>query len=87
MLQEAAAQVTDVAICVQAPKPLQLPVLPHVPLAPHWPDGAAVPAVNGAQLPVPLTLQAWQVPQGPVPQQTPSVQNPLMHWIAPPGQA
>jgi hypothetical protein len=26
------------------------------------------------------------VPQGPVPQQTPSVQNPLMHWLAPPGQ-
>ena len=29
-----------------------------------------------------MTLQAWQVPQGPEPQQTPSVQKPLMHWLA-----
>ena len=79
MLQEAAAQVTDVAICAQAPAPLQAPVLPHVPLPPHWPEGAAVPAASGAQLPSPFTLQDWHVPHGPVPQQTPSVQNPLMH--------
>ena len=81
-LHDAAAQLTVVAICEQAPLPLQVPVLPQVPLAPHWPLGAAVPDAIGAQLPAPFTLQALQVPQGPLPQQTPSVQNPLMHWLA-----
>ena len=81
-MQDAAAQLTVVAACVQAPLPLQVPVLPQVPLAPHWPLGAAVPDEIGAQLPDPLTLQALQVPQGPLPQQTPSVQKPLMHWLA-----
>jgi hypothetical protein len=85
-LHEAAPQLTLVAACVQAAAPLQVPVLPQVPLAGHCPLGAAVPAAIGAQLPSPLTLQAWQVPQGPEPQQTPSVQRPLMHWLAPPGQ-
>jgi hypothetical protein len=51
-------------------------------LAPHWPLGAVVPAGIAAQLPAPFTLQALQVPQGPLPQQTPSVQKPLMHWLA-----
>jgi hypothetical protein len=46
--------------------------------------GAAVPEEIAAQLPDPLTLQALQVPQGPLPQQTPSVQKPLMHWFAEP---
>ena len=81
-LQEAAAQVTLVAACLQAPLPLQTPVLPQVPLAPHWPLGAVVPEGIAAQLPAPFTLQALQVPQGPLPQQTPSVQKPLMHWPA-----
>jgi hypothetical protein len=85
-VQLAAAQLTLVEACWQAPAPLQEPVLPQVPLAPHWPVGAAVPAAIAAQLPRPLTLQALQVPQGPDPQQTPSVQKPLMHWLAPPGQ-
>jgi hypothetical protein len=48
----------------------------------HCPVGAAVPAGNGAQLPIPLRLQAWQVPQLGLPQQTPSTQLPLMHWLA-----
>ena len=56
-------------------------MFPQVPFEGHCPVGAVVPAESGAQLPRPLTLQAWQVPQGPVPQQTPSVQNPLMHWL------
>jgi hypothetical protein len=81
-LQLIAPQVTLVEACVQAPLPLQVPVLPQVPLAPHCPDGAVVPDGIAAQLPMPLTLQAWQVPQGPEPQQTPSVQKPLMHWLA-----
>jgi hypothetical protein len=41
-----------------------------------------VPAGRGAQLPSPLTLQAWQVGQVALPQQTPFVQAPLMHWTA-----
>jgi hypothetical protein len=32
-LQEAGAQPTEVEACVQAPLPLQVPVLPQVPLA------------------------------------------------------
>jgi len=81
-LHDAAAQVTLVEASVQAPFPLQVPVFPQVPLAGHWPLGAVVPDPMAAQLPAPLTLQALQVPQGPLPQQTPSVQNPLMHWVA-----
>jgi hypothetical protein len=81
-VQLAVPQATLLEACVQAPEPLQVPVLPQVPLPPHWPAGAAVPFGIAAQLPTPLTLQAWQVPQGPEPQQTPSVQKPLMHWLA-----
>ena len=81
-VQLAAPQATLVEVCVQALAPLQVPVLPQVPLAAHWPAGAVVPDGIAAQLPRPLTLQAWQVPQGPEPQQTPSVQKPLMHWLA-----
>ena len=81
-LQDDAAQVTLVEAWVQAPLPLQVPVLPQVPLAPHWPLGAVVPVAMGAQLPSPFRLQALQVPHGPLPQQTPSVQKPLMHWVA-----
>ena len=81
-LHDAAAQVTLVEASVQAPPPLQVPVLPQVPLARHWPLGAVVPDPMAAQLPAPFTLQALQVPQGPLPQQTPSVQKPLMHWVA-----
>ena len=80
-VQEAAPQLTLVGACVQAPPPLQVPVFPQVPLAAHWPVGAVVPDGIAAQLPDPFTLQALQVPQGPLPQQTPSVQNPLMHWL------
>jgi hypothetical protein len=75
-------QGTEVLACWQAPPPLQAPVLPQVVPTGHWPVGAAVPVGIGEQLPRPLTLQAWQVPQGPLPQQTPSVQKPLMHWFA-----
>ena len=81
-VHDAAPQLTLVDVCVQAPAPLQVPVLPQVPLAPHWPLGAVVPEGIAAQLPAPFTLQALQVPQGPLPQQTPSVQNPLIHWLA-----
>ncbi len=75
-------QTTVVAAWVQAPAPLQVPVLPQVVVTGHWPEGAAAPAGNGEQLPSPFRLQAWQVPHPPLPQQTPSTQNPLMHWLA-----
>ena len=79
-LQAAAAQETLAAAWVQAPLPSQVPVLPQVPVDVHWPEGAAVPAGIAEQVPgLPETLQALQVPHGPLPQQTPSVQNPLMH--------
>jgi hypothetical protein len=46
-----------------------------------------VPAGSAVQAPrLPATLQAWQVPQLGLPQQTPSMQLPLMHW-APVAQA
>jgi hypothetical protein len=73
---------TEALACWQAPAPLQAPVLPQVVLTAHWPAGAAIPVGIGEQLPRPLTLQAWQVPQAELPQQTPSVQKPLMHWLA-----
>jgi hypothetical protein len=82
----AAAQVTLEAACVQAPAPLQVPVLPQVPPAAHWPAGAAVPAAIGAQVPgLAARLQAWQVPQVVLDeQQTPSMQFPLPHsWPVP----
>jgi len=83
VLQEAAAHETLLAPWVHAPAPLQVPVLPQGAAAAHWPEGAVVPAAIAAQVPrLPVRLQALQVPQGPVPQQTPSVQKPLMHWLA-----
>jgi hypothetical protein len=65
----------------QAPAPSQLLVFPHpVPVAPQ--RGSFVPAPRAAQLPSPFTLHAWQAGQLALPQQTPSVQLPLMHWLA-----
>jgi hypothetical protein len=81
-VQVALPQVRVAAACVHVPAPSQVPVLPHVVVTGHWPDGAATPAGISAQLPAPFRLHAWQVPQAPVPQQTPSVQKPLMHWLA-----
>ena len=81
-VQEAVPQATVVAACWQAPAPLQAPVLPQGALAGHWFAGAATPAGIGAHEPLPLTLQAWQSGQAVLPQQTPSVQKPLMHWAA-----
>jgi len=53
-------------------------------LAVHCPAGAGAPAAIGAQTPVPLRLQAWQVPHPLVEQQTPSMQLPPEHsWPVP----
>ena len=76
---------TDAAACVQAPAPLQVPVLPHGGLAVHWPAGAAVPAASGVQVPGVPPLQVLQVPQlvlpAGMPQQTVLMQLPLMHSL------
>src|SRR6185312_2898270 len=76
-VQLAVPHETLVPACWQAPVPVQVPVLPQgalVDLA-HWPAGAAAPAGRLVQVPaLPVTLQAWQVPQAVEPQQTPSTQ-------------
>ena len=81
-MQLAVPQTTLADAWVQAPLPLQVPVFPQVVEVRHCPVGAGVPAPMNAQLPMPFRLQAWQVPQALLPQQTPSVQKPLMHWLA-----
>jgi hypothetical protein len=85
VLQAAAPQETVLAAWVQAPAPLQAPVLPQVPLAAQRVCGSAVPLPTLAQVPaVAARLQAWQVGQLVLPQQTPSTQLPLVHsWPAP----
>jgi hypothetical protein len=68
---------------VQAPLPLQVPVLPQVPLAAQRPCGSLAVLARLAQAPaLPVTLQAWQVGQLALLQQTPSTQFPLPHsWF------
>jgi hypothetical protein len=85
-LQEAGAQPTLVAAWVQAPAPLQLPVLPQVPFEAQRPCGSATVLATLVQMPkLPEMLQAWQVPQpavGLALQQTPSMQAALPHsWL------
>ena len=82
-LHDAAAQLTLVAACVQAPPPLQVPVLPQVPLAPQRACGSVTVLATLAQVPaLAVMLQAWQVGQLALPQQTPSTQFPLPHsWL------
>jgi hypothetical protein len=72
---------TLAAACVQPLLPLQTPVLPHGGLAAHWPAGAGVPEASGVQVPGVVPLQVWQVPHITLPQQTLSMQLPLMHWL------
>ena len=59
-------------------------MLPQVPLAPQRLCGSLTPSVTTVQAPGLLeTLQAWQVGQLALPQQTPSTQKPLLHsWSA-----
>ena len=57
-VQVALPHTTEVAAWVQAPAPLQVPVLPQVVVTAHWPLGAAVPAAMFEQLPIPFRLQA-----------------------------
>jgi len=58
-LQEAVPQVTLVDAWVQAPAPLQVPVLPQVPLAAQRPCGSETLLATLVQVPaLPVTLQA-----------------------------
>jgi hypothetical protein len=82
--QVAPAQPVLLETCAQLPAPSHRPLLPQVPFGAHWPLGAGDPVAIGAQVPVPVMLQAWQLPQPLVEQQTPSMQLPLPHsWPVP----
>ena len=72
----------------QAPAPLQAPVLPHGGAAAHWPAGAGAPDGKFVHVPaLPARLQDSHVPHEPALQQTPSVQNSLLHSFAAPQAA
>ena len=65
----------------QAPL-LQRPVFPQVVVTGQPPCGSGMPFCTAVQVPTPLTLQAWQVGQLAVVQQTPSVQLFVPHsWL------
>jgi hypothetical protein len=80
---DACEQLVPVEYGWHPPLPSHLPFVPQ--LAAPWSlqneAGAAVPAATGAQTPVPERLHAWQGRQLELPQQTPSTQLPLMHWL------
>jgi len=71
---------------VQAPAPLQTPVVPQLDagIALHWPAGSAPPLGTGVQVPCfPATAHELQLPQLDDPQQTPSVQCPPAQVLSP----
>jgi hypothetical protein len=84
-LHEALPHIRVVGCCWQAPLPVQAPVLPQTPLVGQRPCGSVTFAGTLEQVPrLPVTLQAMQVRQELVPQQTPSTQKPLLHsWFVP----
>jgi hypothetical protein len=68
----------------QAPAPSHLPLVPHVDAicVAQTPFGSVVPAATGAHAPaLPATLHAWHEPQLAAPQQTPSTQWAVPHWL------
>ena len=81
-LHEALPHGTDELAWVQAPAPLQVPVLPQVLPVGQPPCKSPDPAAMLAQVPgLVVRLQAWQVGQLGLPQQTPSTQLPLLHSL------
>ena len=82
-LHEGPLHITVVGCCWQAPLPLQAPVLPQVPPGVHRACGSVTLLATLAQVPrLPETLQAMQVPQLLLAQQTPSTQKLLPHsWL------
>ena len=70
---------------MQAPAPLQTPVVPQLDagIGLHWPAGSAPPLGTRVQVPCfPATAQELQLPQLDDPQQTPSVQWPLAQVLS-----
>jgi hypothetical protein len=66
------------------PVPSQFPVVPQTddPSSLHWFLGSFTPWATGRQVPAkPVELQVTQAPTQVSLQQTPSTQNPLVHWI------
>jgi len=82
-LHDAEAQLMLLAAWVQAPLPLQVPVLPQVVPVAQRPCGSVEVLATLAQAPaLAVTLHAWQVGQLALLQQTPSTQFPLPHsWL------
>jgi hypothetical protein len=80
----AAPQEMLVAASSHAPPAPHLPSLPHGGAAVHCPAGAGLPGVMLEQVPsatpVSARVQAWQVPEQAMLQQTPLAQKPLVHW-------
>jgi hypothetical protein len=81
MHEAVAPHASVVGCCAHAPLPLHAPVLPQGPVLRQRPCGS-VTAPTNEHVPAGLRLQAWQVGQLPALQQTPSVQEPLAHWLA-----
>ena len=83
MLHDGPLHITLVGCCWQAPLPLQAPVLPQVPPGVQRACGSVTLLATSAQEPrLPETLQAMQVPQLLLAQQTPSTQKLLPHsWL------
>ena len=82
---DAAAQAVPSGYVVQAPAPLQTPVVPQLEagIALHCPAGSAPPLGTGLQVPCfPSTAHELQLPQLDDPQQTPSVQWPLAQVLS-----
>ena len=82
-LHDGPLHITVVGCCWQAPLPLQAPVLPQVPPGVQRACGSVTLLATLAQEPrLPETLQAMQVPQLLLAQQTPSTQELLPHsWL------
>jgi hypothetical protein len=82
--QLAIEQAVPSAYFWQPPAPSHLPFVPQdaARLSAHMAFGSIVPAARGAHVPaLPETLQAWHEPQAALPQQTPSTQWPVRHWL------
>src|SRR3954471_9177690 len=82
-LHAAVAQGVPTGYLAQRPEPSQRPVVPQLAAiwsVQTWAGSATTP--TGWQLPaLPVTAQDRQLPQGPLEQQTPSVQKALRHSI------
>ena len=87
--QLAGAQTVPAGVVAQAPRPSQTPVVPQLEaaMATQTAAGSAAPAATGVQVPcLPTIAHELQLPHDADPQQTPSVQWPLIQ-VALPAQA